>query len=94
MSSPQEARAFTLLDEYSRSKHQCFVAEMFLNDAGTHYVVCFRPTATPRDSPNRLACRYVNIETAQAGTLGQTEALPISIIEKLDRELSALGQSI
>jgi hypothetical protein len=93
MSSLEYARLFALLDNYSRGKHKCFVAEMSLNDAGTYYVVCFRPADVRNDSPNRLACRYVNIDTMQTDTIGQTQALPISITEKLDGELSELRQS-
>jgi hypothetical protein len=93
MSSKEDARVFALLDDYSRSKHKCFVAEMSLNDAGTYYVVCFRPADVRSDSPNRFACRYVNIETEQTDTTSQTQALPISITEKLDRELSEMRQS-
>ena len=92
MSSKEDARVFALLDDYSRSKHTCFVAEMSLNDAGTYYVVCFRPADVSGDSLNRFACRYVNIDTVQTNALGQTQALPISITEKLDCELSELRQ--
>jgi hypothetical protein len=88
-----ETNCFKLLDGYSRSRHACFVAEMFVNAAGTDYTLCFRPTELTKDSPNRYACRYLNIRTDEITTAGKMQALPASITELLDRELPVLPKS-
>ena len=47
----EETSCFKLLDGYSRSQHDCFLAEMFPDAAGTNYTLCFRPTGGSKDSP-------------------------------------------
>jgi hypothetical protein len=94
MTQPVDAGLFELLDGYSREIHRCFVAEMFFNDARTEYILCFRPIAGSKDSPNLFACRYLNVEVARLETARLTKALPSSLTEELDRELRALTQAI
>jgi len=89
----EETECFKMLDSYSRSRHGCFVSEMFLNAGGTAYTLCFRPTGGSKESPNRYACRYVYIGAEEVRTAGQTQVLPASITEMLDKELSTLPQS-
>ena len=51
--------------------------------------------ATPvpgMDSPNRYACRYLNIGAEEVRTAGQKRVLPASITEILDREPPTLPQ--
>lgn len=90
MTTREYSRAFKLLDEYSRRHHQCFVTELFLGSNRIEYFVCFRPT-NESINPDQFACRYLKIETAQFELISQIGALPISIIEELDKELPALG---
>ena len=92
--SSKDAQIFKALDHYARNKHQCFLAEMFLNDAGTEYILCFRPTDASKDSPSRFVCRYLRIQMGEIGSVVQTETIPIYLAKKLDRELLALRQSI
>ena len=87
----EETNCFKMLDEYARSRHRCFLAEMNLSADKTHYALCFRPTGGNKDSPNRYACRYLHIGAEQVGTAGHS--LPPSIVEMLDRELPILPQS-
>lgn len=94
VASSNDARVFKALDDYARNKHQCFLAEMFLNDTGTEYILCFRPADGSKNSPGRFACRYLRIQMSEIGSVVQTETIPISLAEELDRELLALRQSI
>lgn len=89
----EEVSYFTMLDDYSRSRHRCFVAEMFLNNGTRDYTVCFRPMGISEDSPNRYACRYLHIGAEDIRTAEQKQVLPASITEMLDRELPTLPQS-
>lgn len=94
MTPAREETAFRLLDQYARSAHSCFVAEMFPNEAGTEYTACFRPVNTGRNSPNRIDCRYFRLSNQVVETLNETNALTASIAEKIDNELRNLGKSI
>ena len=92
MKSSEEAQAFTLLDQYARSNHQCFVSEMFLSDAKTEYVLCFRPTDIREESPDRFACRYLLVPLEDIRTLSIGNTLPVRLKDELDAELLALGK--
>jgi hypothetical protein len=94
MTPAREETAFRLLDQYARSAHSCFVAELFPNEAGTEYTACFRPVNTDRNSPNRLDCRYFRFSNQEVETLNETNALTASIAEKIDNQLRILGKSI
>jgi hypothetical protein len=89
----EETECFKLLDGYSRSRHGCFISEMFLNAGETDYTLCFRPTGGSKDSANRYACRYLNVGAEEVRTAGQKGVLPASMAEMLDRELPTLPQS-
>jgi hypothetical protein len=91
MKSFEEAQAFTLLDQYARSKHRCFVAEMFLSDAKTEYVLCFRPAEIRKESPDRFACKYLRIPLEDVRALSVADTLPVRLRDELDIELLALG---
>jgi hypothetical protein len=96
MTASEYAIVFGLLDTYSRKRHQCFVAEFDLNKAKTGYRVCFRPTGSSKDSPNRYACRYLDIGLRDATVAAERKELPASVVEHLDKELpslAALGQN-
>ena len=90
----EETKFFTFLDEYVRNQYRCFVAQMDLNGKGSGYVLCFRPTDVTRESPGRYACKYLIATLEQVRTARETGALPASLVEKLDTDLSVLGQSI
>ncbi|HEV2233470.1 MAG TPA: hypothetical protein VGV68_08720 [Terriglobia bacterium] len=90
MTASEHAVVFKLLDDYSRNKHQCFVAEFELDTAETYYPVCFRPTGGTKDSP-RFACRYLHIGIIEVTEAAERKELPASVIELLDKELPALG---
>jgi hypothetical protein len=89
----EETNCFKMLDEYSRSRHRCFLAEMDLDAPQACYSLCFRPTQVSQDSPNRHECRYLRISAEEVTTAGQKQVLPGSITQMLDRELPALPQS-
>lgn len=91
MTTSEEARVFKLLDEYARKNHQCFVAEMFLNEEKNKYVVCFRPLAAGRDSANRFSCRYLNVEAPQAKMASEAGVLSSLAIAELDRKLAEIN---
>jgi hypothetical protein len=80
-----------MLDEYARSRHRCFLAEMDLHADKARYRLCFRPTGVSKDSPNRYACRYLFIGRKEVGAARRV--LPTSIIEMLDGALPTLPQS-
>lgn len=88
----EETRYFRMVDAYARNHHKCFLAEMFLNTAGTHYSLCFRPVDGNKESPNRYACRYLQIGADEVRTAGQKQMLGSGTTELLDRELSTLLQ--
>jgi hypothetical protein len=94
MTPANEDTAFRLLDQYARSAHSCFVAELFPNEAGTEYTACFRPVNTGKNSPNRIDCRYFRFSNQEVETLNETNALTASIAEKIDSQLRILGKSI
>ena len=89
-----ETRFFTLLDGYARSRHRCFVTEMFLWTVESGYYLCFRPLNVTSDSSARYACKYVVATPEEVRMASETGALPASLVEKLDADLSVLGQSI
>ena len=94
LTSSEGAVVFRLLDDYCRSKHRCFVAELDLDKAGRHYRVCFRPTGGTKHSPNRDAGRYLEIGIGCIMEVAEEKALPASITELLDRDLPSLGQMV
>ena len=90
----EQGTFFKLLDGYARRQHRCFLAEMDLNAARGHYSLCFRPTGVvDENSPNLYACRYLYVGVDEVGIAGQTNTLPTSVTEMLDRELPSLPQS-
>ncbi len=93
MTSEEKAQAFQLVDEYSRTKYQCFLAEMFANKEGTGYTLCFRPVGGSRDSSDRYACRYLDLDERQLVAASRANLLPSSVTEKLDSDLSNLAHS-
>jgi hypothetical protein len=88
--TPDESKFFALLDEYSRTCHHCFVAEM--NRGSTTYSMCFRPTKGNEDSPGRYACRYLEFDAAEVRAAGETRMLSTEVRNKLDSELPLLSQ--
>jgi hypothetical protein len=86
-----ETNCFKMLDEYARSRHRCFLAEMDLHADKARYRLCFRPTGVSKDSPNRYACYYLCIRVDEVGAAPQV--LPASILEMLDGALPTLPQS-
>lgn len=84
--TPQEIGAFKLVDEYSRSKHNSFLAEMFLNDGKTEYVLCFRSLTTSRTG----VARYLRIPQRDLETLSSSHALPRFLSDQLDQQLRIL----
>lgn len=77
----EETNCFKMLDEYSRSRYSCFLAEMDLNATKKIYALCFRPTEGNKNSPNRYACRYLYIGAEQVNAAGQMPELPTSVTE-------------
>jgi hypothetical protein len=90
MTPHERGVVFSLLDDYSRNKHQCFVAEFFLDSAKTKYHACFRPTGGSKERP-RYTCRYLDVSFEQVAEAAEKRMLPASVVELLDRELPGLG---
>lgn len=86
-----ETQIFRLLDSYSRNRHNCFLAEMFLNKQGTEYFLCFRPVTSSRESSKAFAHRYLRVDRDQALGMGHANVLTKSTTEMLDHELSILS---
>lgn len=84
------AQLFKLLDAFARKGKNCFVAELFLSRAGTHYSVCFRHTTGCGNSARVSACQYMHIELSQVEALLQTDDLPNSIRCEIDERLELL----
>jgi len=86
-----DKRLFELLDDYARKRHQCFLAEMFLNSEGSEYVLCFRPRGGSK-SANQYSCRYLNIALVAGRAAGKAAALFPSMTQMLDDSLSGLSE--
>lgn len=92
MTSSEEGLIFKLLDDYSRTRHHCFLAEMFLDRVQTEYFLCFRPTSDhPNPNPSNYACRYLRVEIGEVQTIDTTGKLTASIIQRLDADLPSLA---
>jgi len=85
-------RLFKLLDQYSRNVHNCFLAEMDVNEQLTAYTLCFRPLRL--NSSDHYACRYLEIDTEEIHALNRTRSLPVTITGLLDAELTLLGLNL
>ena len=85
-----EALIFRLLDDHVRTRHACFVSEFFPTRENTKYSVCFRPLKAPEDSPERYACRYLQVGMEEADQVAGSGALTGPLREQIDRELSLL----
>ena len=81
---------FKLLDEYARTRHQCFLTEMLPDRIGIQYSWCFRPIGVGKDDPNRHACRYLSIDVAEMTRSAAARCLSRDVTDKLDKELSSL----
>jgi hypothetical protein len=66
----EETRLFVLLDDYAKSKHRCFLTELFMNEDHTRYFACLRPSGSLRDDSERFACVYLQIDLDEARTIG------------------------
>ena len=86
----EETKFFSLLDDYSRKQHQCFLAEFLPNSAQTEYTLCFRPVQVSVRSADRYACRYIHAGRHEARIAAEAGALSPALREQLDRELSRL----
>jgi hypothetical protein len=86
---------FALVDEYSRTRHGCYLAELFPDKAYSEYTLCLLPTKldAPFTFPNRYF-RYVRIDAEEVRTAARTGVLGASIIERLDAELTSLRASM
>ncbi len=91
MSFSEENTVFERLDRYATNKHQCFVAEFFLDSAKTKYYACFRPAGGSKEHPRPQAYRYLDVSFAQVAEAVESGALPSSLSELLDKELPRLG---
>lgn len=92
LTGSEYAVAFRLLDDFSRSKHRCFLAELFPNEARSEYVLCFRPLTISKDlSDPMMAYRYLHIGVIDLRVMAASRVLPVLIAEKLDQELRSLA---
>jgi hypothetical protein len=63
---------------------------LFFSEHDDAYVACFRPVKTCRDSADRYACRYLNIEIAEVREMTKIGLLPGSLANVIDEELHEL----
>ena len=89
----EETKVFTLIDGFARSRHDCFLAEMFLSKEKDEYVLCLRPTHTGPSSRARFACRYVRIGAPEVRQMGLTAALSAGLTDALEHELISLAKA-
>jgi hypothetical protein len=80
---------FELADEYARTRHQCFLAEMDLRTIEIGYNVCFRPLEVTENS-DPYACKYLTVPTEQVEFTGRRGHLPGALVDRLDAALSEL----
>ncbi len=92
MTKSQYSRLFKLLDGYAKRHHKCFLAELFLNEKGDEYIMCFRPTVFHEDPRNQRACQYERIRIGEARELSRIGLLTESVANILDEKLQLLSQ--
>ena len=86
-------RCFKLLDQYSRTNYNCFVAEFFFSSQVGRYFVCLRPTTVSSDSvddPGRYACKYLQFEVEDVERMRSEKSLPPSVSERVDEVLPTM----
>ncbi len=88
LTTQEQERCFKLMDDYARSKHNCYVAEFFLSTRSGAYNVCFRPVGT--DNSNRYSCKYVELDVEDARAAVEAHCLPSNAADMLDQTLSKL----
>ena len=91
---PQYTALFTTIDKYVRGRHRCFIAE--LDFSQTKWVMCIRHTeetirALARDV---YACKYFSFSLEEADEVCAANALGSKLMERIDRELRSLGDSV
>ncbi len=84
------AEFFKLINSHAREQHQCFLAEFFIGSDPTTYTLCFRPSGPDRESPNRYACRYLNLAVIDVNKMASAGSLDDATISLLNRELLPL----
>ncbi len=88
----QETQCFKLLDDYARSRHDCFVAEFWLKKGTSRYAVCFRPAGVKADDRDAdvYACKYIHVEQSDVSAAAATRTLPRTVAENIDAMLPSL----
>ena len=91
---PQHSALFTIIDKYVRTRHRCFVAE--LDFSRPKWVMCIRPTeenirALALDA---YAYKYISLSLEDADEISSANALGPKLMERIDRELSSLGNQV
>jgi hypothetical protein len=86
----EQSHLFELMESYAR-RHRCFVAELFVNDQGTGYFVCFRSDTPSRESPSRFDCVYATIDLDRARDAIAMCELDKDFTGQTDARLSRLG---
>ena len=81
---------FKLIDSYARAQHRCFLAELDIGADPTVYTLCFRPSSSDRESPNRYACRYLTLAVVEVNRMVSAGSLDEATIDLLKRELLPL----
>jgi hypothetical protein len=90
--NPFESRFFKLLDSYARSEHRCLFTEMFLNDDGSEYVLCFRPLIRHEGPQTPSSCCYLRIAVKEAMDSAHAKLLTQAIVDELRDRLSELSK--
>jgi len=87
----QETTFFKLLDEYARTRHQCFLTEMLPDFPDKlRYSWCFRPIGVGKGGPDQYTCRYLSIDAAEMAYSAGAHCLSRDVSDKSDKELSSL----
>jgi hypothetical protein len=85
----QEKAFFRIADGYTRERHACFLTEMFLNQEGSMYFLCFRPLTT-REGADRFACVYYEVAPVEVKEVSSLGVLPELLRNTLDQRLTSL----
>ena len=89
---PHHSNLFTTFDKYVRTRHRCFIAE--LDFSSTQWVMCIRPTAENirAFTQDVYTCKYISLSSEEAEEVSKANALGPKLMERIDRELSSLGE--
>jgi hypothetical protein len=79
------------LDGYAKRHHNCHITEFWFEEEKSQLTVCVRPLGDVFFFGDRYACRYLQIEVAEAYEMIRCGLLPSSIASYSDDQLQPLA---